>query len=496
MNHVLKILLVEDSEGDFFLVHEYLKEVYSDVEIDHCWRLSEAKNKLKDAHFDIILLDLTLPDSNGQESIKEIMELVNGSPLVVLTGYADKNFAIDTMQLGVQDYLIKDEVTPNILFKSISYSIERNKIQQMFLSNEKRFRSIVENSTDRYALIELDGKIRDLSPNGKLKFNIDPIDENGFFKIHSIHPKYRKQALHTFLEVSKHPGEIRNIEVKYLVADNKFRWIESTIYNLLNEPSVGAIVLNYRDITLRKLEEEQRHVLIEELIQSNADLKQFGFITSHNLRAPLTNLLAIVDLLDTSKIKDDSTIDLLEAFKTATFQLNDTLNDLIKVLFIRENKFLALNKIDFQTVVSKNIHDLKTLINSTSIKINVDFSEAPSVFFDENYLESILLNLMSNSIKFASPKRKLVIKMKSRMEGELTVLEFSDNGIGMDMERVKDRIFGMYQRFHDRPDCKGIGLYLIHSQVTALGGHISVKSKVNEGTTFCIKFKNAEEKFL
>jgi PAS domain S-box-containing protein len=496
MSEVLKILLVEDSEGDFFLVHEYLKEVYDNVEIEHCWRLFEAKSSLKNAHFDIILLDLTLPDSNGKESVIEIMDLLNGSPLIVLTGYADKNFAVDTMQLGVQDYLIKDDVTPNILLKSISYSIERNKIQQLFLSNEKRFKSIVENSSDGYALIDLDGKIRELSPHGKLKVNLNIIDENGFFKIDSVHPEHRKHALDIFYEVSKNHGDIRSIEVKYRIADNDYRWIESTIYNLLNEPSVGSIVLNYRDITLRKLEEEQRYALIEELIQSNADLKQFGFITTHNLRAPLTNLLAIVDLLDFNKIKDETTKELLEAFKTATFQLNDTLNDLIKVLFIRENKFLALNRINFQSVVAKNIHDLNSLITSSDIDIKFDFTEAPSVLFDENYLESIFLNLMSNSIKFASTDRKLEIRIKSKYEGDFIILEFSDNGIGMDMERVKDRIFGLYQRFHDRPDCKGIGLYLIHSQVTALGGTISVKSKVNVGTTFYITFKQTQEKVL
>jgi signal transduction histidine kinase/DNA-binding NarL/FixJ family response regulator len=494
MSHTLKILLVEDSEGDFFLVHEYLKEVYSNVEIDHCWRISEAKQSLYKNQYDIILLDLTLPDSNGQESVKEIMELVQGKPLVVLTGYADKNFAIDTMQLGTQDYLIKDEVTPSVLFKSISYSIERNKIQQMFLSNEKKFRSIVENSSDGYILIEMSGKVRELSPYGKLRININPINEDGFFNIDLIHPDHRNHVLKTFFDVSKNYGDIKSIELKFKISENNYRWIESTIYNLLNEPSVAAVVLNYRDITLRKLEEEQRYALIEELIQSNADLKQFGFITSHNLRAPLTNLLSIVDLLDINKIKDDQTKELLSAFKTSTFQMNDTLNDLIKVLFIRENKFLALNKIDFQTVVSKNLHDLNALINSADINISVDFSEAPSVFFDANYLESILLNLMSNSIKFSSPDRKIEISMKSRKEGEFTILEFSDNGIGMDMDRIKDRIFGLYQRFHDRSDSKGIGLYLIHSQVTALGGKISVKSKVDEGTTFYITFKQTQEK--
>jgi signal transduction histidine kinase len=96
---------------------------------------------------------------------------------------------------------------------------------------------------------------------------------------------------------------------------------------------------------------------------------------------------------------------------------------------------------------------------------------------------------MSNSIKFASSERKLKINLKTRIEGDYIILEFSDNGIGMDMDRVKDRIFGLYQRFHERSDSKGIGLYLIHSQVTALGGKISVSSKVNEGTTFYIKFK-------
>lgn len=199
-----------------------------------------------------------------------------------------------------------------------------------------------------------------------------------------------------------------------------------------------------------------------------------------------------MELLNMNKIPDESTRDLLNAFKTATFQLNDTLNDLIKVLFIKQNKHVAINQVDFKNAFEKNIHNLNTLINSSEIKIDTDFSEAPSIFFDANYLESIFLNLLSNSIKFASTERKLHINIITRKEKDFVVLEFSDNGIGMDMDRVKDRIFGLYQRFHDRTDSKGIGLYLIHSQVTALGGKISVRSKVNEGTTFCITFKQTQ----
>ena len=494
MMNELNILLVEDNEGDYLLVDAYLNEVFSKVKIEHCWRLSEAKTLLANKTFDVVLFDLTLPDTNGLESVKEIIELANNVPVIVLTGYADKSFAMDTMHIGVQDYLIKDEVNPVILQKSISYSIERNKIQRLFLNNEKRFRSIVENSADGYALIDLSGKIFDLSPYNKVRFNINPINEEGFFRTDLIHPDYRSNAIKTFFAVSETPGDIRSLEVQYQVDENEFRWIELTMYNLLQEPSVEAIVFNYRDITLKKHEEEQRIALIEELLQSNSDLKQFGFITTHNLRAPLTNLLAIVELLNLNKIPDESTKELLGAFRSATFQLNDTLNDLIKVLFIKQNKSAALNFIYFKSVVEKNMHDLKTLINSDEIKIETDFSRAPTVYFDANYLESILLNLMSNSIKFASPERKLEITIKTSIEGEFVCLEFSDNGIGMDMERVKDRIFGLYQRFHERTDSKGIGLYLIHSQVTALGGKISVDSKVNEGTSFQIKFKQVQPK--
>lgn len=494
MEELLKILLVEDNEGDFLLVEEYLKEVFGSVSIEHCWRISEAKKSLSENIFDIVLLDLTLPDSNGKESIIEIMELVNGIPVVVLTGYADKHFAIDTIELGVQDYLIKDDVSPTILQKSITYSIERNKIQLLFQKSEKKFRSIIENSTDGYALIDLDGKIRDLSAYGNLRINLNPVTQDGFFNIELIHPIHRKQVIQLFYEVSKHPGDIKSIEFKCKVAENEYKWIETTLYNLLEEPTIKSIVLNYRDISLRKRDEDQRQSLIEELLISNSDLKQFGFITTHNLRAPLTNLLAIVELLDVKKIQDEPTKDLLAAFKSATFQINDTLNDLIKVLFIRQNKYIALNEINFQTVVDKNIHDLKALISSSEIDIVTDFSEAPTILFDANYLESILLNLMSNSIKFASTERKLTIKMKSRIDGEFILLEFSDNGIGMDMDKVKDRIFGLYQRFHERTDSKGIGLYLIQSQVTALGGKISVTSKVNEGTTFYLRFKQTREK--
>ncbi len=486
------VLLIEDNEGDFMLVEDYLTEIFDSVEIKHCWLLEEALVALKKNEYDVVLLDLSLPDSNGKSSILEILELAKEAPVIVLTGRADKELAIDTLQLGVEDYLVKDEVNATVLQKSISYGIERNKFRLIISNSEKRFRSIIANSTDGFALIGANGNILEISSFGKEIIGFNLADNDGFFRVEFLHPDHRTLVISTFLEVIKKPGKIKLLEFKYKIPNGGYRWLESTFYNLLEDPAVRAVVLNYRDITKRKTEDEERNILIEELLQTNADLKQFGYITSHNLRAPVTNLLSIVDILESDEISDLKTKSLVDAFKTASFQLNDTLNDLIKVLAIREKKYLALNKVSFQETVEKNIHNLRELLNTESISISTNFSSAPSIVFDPSYLESILFNLFTNSIKFASPDRKLQISITSYKLGEDTMLEFTDNGLGMNMKNVKDRIFGLYQRFHERPDSKGIGLYLIQSQVTALGGKITVDSEVDKGTTFSITFKNRQ----
>jgi signal transduction histidine kinase len=105
-------------------------------------------------------------------------------------------------------------------------------------------------------------------------------------------------------------------------------------------------------------------------------------------------------------------------------------------------------------------------------------------------MESIMLNLITNSIKYAAPNRNPVILIATKKVGNTVSMVYSDNGIGMDMNQVRGRIFGLYQRFHNHPESKGIGLYLVHSQVTALGGTIQVNSTLNEGTTFQITFKH------
>ena len=226
------------------------------------------------------------------------------------------------------------------------------------------------------------------------------------------------------------------------------------------------------------------------MVENNKELKHFGYITTHNLRAPLTNLVSICNLIDSGKIDDPRTKQLINGFKHSTMLLNETLNDLIKVLFIKENTNLIREELFFKDVLDKVKNSISSLLLKNAVKIEIDFATCKSVNFIYVYLESIFLNLMTNAIKYSHPSRHPVIKIKTTREPDGNVqLSFTDIGMGMNLERVRNRIFGLYQRFHNNPDSKGIGLYLVHSQITALGGSIDVDSEENIGTTFTIHFK-------
>jgi signal transduction histidine kinase len=147
--------------------------------------------------------------------------------------------------------------------------------------------------------------------------------------------------------------------------------------------------------------------------------------------------------------------------------------------------------VELQNVALKEVFDKveSTLFEATkTIKPEIFLNfKVPVVKSNPYYLENILQNLITNSVKFQSTERKLSIKIKTeKISNDRTLLMYSDNGIGIDMDRHRNKIFGMYQRFHETGEGKGIGLFLIKSQITALGGSVEVQSELNEGTTFLI----------
>lgn len=253
-------------------------------------------------------------------------------------------------------------------------------------------------------------------------------------------------------------------------------------------------VTEFRDITERKrsagkiIEQNQKLIAItEDLKRKNDQLEEFTQIVSHNLRSPVGNILSLLtyyeDTTDTSEKEEYFSL-LKESANNTLLTLNE-LNDVLKV---KQNKNIEKHEIAFEKTLQYVRSMISVDITESDAVIEHDFSQAPTLHYPNIYLESILLNLMSNSLKYKHPSRSPHIQLRSYRDNGSTILTVTDNGLGINMEKYGHQLFRMRKTFHRHPESRGVGLFLIKSQINAMGGDISAESKVNEGTTFTIKF--------
>jgi PAS domain S-box-containing protein len=608
LNNQTNILVIEDNPGDYFLVKEYLEESFPSATIFSANTLHKGIDVLEETAIDVILLDLTLPDGFGISSFHAIHKKTKQVPIIILTGLGDRDIALESLKVGAQDYIVKDDCNAMVLEKSIQYGIERSKIFEHLRKSEEQYKYLFLNNplpmcafnkhTNEFLMVN-DAAISHFgySEEEFLRMRIDDlIAEDDDCKNQYIHTlktgandtrdveQQKKNGKLIDIEMRTHDIVIegkdallavmhdvteRNIAKEQLrqseqmfrtisenfpngavaildksltvlyIAGKQFHvrgvdasYFENTVYtshfhspvkekveqnlqqvfegyNKVFEASheglsyiisavplhetdgaINKVVIASQNITEQKRNEREKEMLIEELTQNNSDLQQFSYITSHNLRAPLSNLLGIIKLLDTSMVTDPTASLLLKNFEECTLQLNDTVNDLINVLIIKNNVNAKKERLDIRRIFERVVSSIQTTIDSNNLIITTDFDNSYEVDFNRTYLESILLNLLTNAVKYSSPKRPPEVKLVTRKFKDGIKLYFSDNGLGIDLTRYKDRIFGLYQRFHDHADSKGLGLYIVNSQIRVMGGEIDVESEVDKGTTFIITFKN------
>ncbi|QOG04189.1 PAS domain-containing protein [Flavobacterium sp. MDT1-60] len=303
-------------------------------------------------------------------------------------------------------------------------------------------------------------------------------------------PKSDSEELKKLLRAIKNEEECLIETISYTKQKEEY-WVRFSMIPIFNNEGVISHWISIqRDITdEKKLETEKEH-LIRELTQNNKDLKQFSYITSHNLRAPLSNLIGLLNLIEDIPVDNLELEEIIAGFTKSTHLLNETINDLVKVIIIKDNPSMQKEEVSLKEVFENVFSQLSFQIELHKPIIKLKFDRVPLLNTNKAYIESILLNLLTNSIKYKSENRKLKISIMAEQIDHQAILTFKDNGIGIDLERNRDKIFGLYQRFHNYPDSKGLGLYLVKSQVETMGGTISIDSEVNKGTTFIITFKN------
>ncbi|HKZ36843.1 MAG TPA: PAS domain-containing sensor histidine kinase [Chryseolinea sp.] len=344
---------------------------------------------------------------------------------------------------------------------------------------------LFELSSDLLCIAGYDGYFKKINPavSMLLGYSMDelyarPIDD---FVFHD--DKHATISVRKELTKSK---PLLNFENRYVTKSGEIVWLSWTSHPVDSEKLIFAIAKN---ITHKKRLEAERNILLANLTKVNNDLTQLTYTTSHDLRSPVNNFLSLFSLLDISKVSDKDTVELLQTIKIAGDNLKKTLNTYVEGLIEKHKIQTNIEEVSISQCLSNVLQSISSLIRSSNTTIHTDFSKLDKIKFNEAYLESIFLNLITNAIKYSKPDCFPVLSIHSEKEKDFNQLIVSDNGLGFDMEKVRDKIFGFHQTFHNLDDSKGIGLYLVHTHVTSFGGKIKVESKINEGAKFIISFK-------
>lgn len=278
-----------------------------------------------------------------------------------------------------------------------------------------------------------------------------------------------------------------DMEIQLQTKEGSRTWVRTKgkpVYNSSHEIiKVRGIIQNIDDQKLREIKLEESFNII---VKQNERLFNFAHIVSHNLRSHSGNLELILSLIKDPDITLEEKDEYLQNLDHVSVSLNETIAHLNEVVAIQinENKKVPINiKHTFNSI--KN--SISKIIEDNDAKIIPHF-EVETIDHIPAYLDSILLNLLTNSLKYKHPKRPPEINIKTYREDNHVVLTVSDNGLGIDLKKYENKIFGMYNTFHNQEDARGIGLFMTKNQVESLDGKIEVFSEPNVGTTFKITF--------
>lgn len=288
-------------------------------------------------------------------------------------------------------------------------------------------------------------------------------------------------------------NNLLSFENRYRRNDGSYLWL---LWASAADSKNQLIYASAIDITERKKSEEEvllskrnLEALALKLQEQNRQLDEFAHIISHNLRSPVGNIKALIGLLDhNSSVVDYQQI--CEKLKNVAHNLGETMNELMETLKVKKETSIERVDIRFKEIFDKVIQSLEGELIQCEAQVTFDFNQAPTITYSRPYLESIFQNLLSNTIKYRSPDRKPKVQVTTLQSGKSIVLRVSDNGLGIDMDKFGDKLFGLHKTFHEHKDARGVGLFLVKTQIEALGGSITAESKLGEGTTFIIHFLN------
>ncbi|RKS14273.1 PAS domain S-box protein [Flavobacterium sp. 120] len=299
-----------------------------------------------------------------------------------------------------------------------------------------------------------------------------------------IHPEDRQWTI-DYCTLKTKENLNHDFEYRMIAKNGAVVWLRD-IVNVISENdqalSLRGIMI---DITTTKEAEKDLNDSFNLVTEQNKRLLNFSYIVSHNLRSHTSNIASIMSLIESSESEEEKD-EMIQLLKSVSNSLNETMIHLNEVINIRTNIGLVSESLNLQQYLETVQRVLSEQISSKDVSISTIMPDDVMINYNPAYLESILYNIISNSIRYSHPERKPTIIIKWITDDENKILQISDNGVGIDLVKNADKIFGMYKTFTNNADSKGIGLFITKNQIDAMGGNITVESEPNIGTTFKI----------
>lgn len=486
LKNELKFKTIFDQATIGFVIIDALTGDFIEANYKYCEMLGFTQDEIKEKG----VASITHPE-DVDKTLKNIKKLKEGK----ITEYVSEKRTLTKagnyiwVNLTVSPVWETDE-KPSTLIAFIQDITKNKASEELIKKSQARFKSLIDTIDGivwEYDLETKSSTFISKKIESILGYSIDEYSQNPTFWEDHIHPEDREFAI--ALSAKENKSYInRNYEYRMIDKNGKIIWIRD-ILNFVyenNKPVISRGIMI--DITIMKEAEKDLNDSLQLVTEQNKRLLNFSYIVSHNLRSHTSNIESIIALIESAESEEERK-EMMLLLKSVSDSLDETMEHLNEVVNINTNINLSIKPLNLNNYVDKAKEVLTDQIQTNEVTFITNIPENATINYNSAYLESILYNLISNAIRYRHKQRKPIISIHLYKEMDKDVIEISDNGMGIDLKRNADKIFGMYKTFSNNPDAKGIGLFITKNQIDAMGGTIKVKSTLDIGTSFKIYTK-------
>ncbi len=281
-------------------------------------------------------------------------------------------------------------------------------------------------------------------------------------------------------------GASADVELPLTTFTGRKVWVRVSLVAQTPGKQSSKIFGAFQDITDLHSREQRLSETIEAISRQRDQLEEFAFVISHHLRGPVSGIVTLADSMSEDMTKEESS-EALTHIRVAARRLMDTFEDLTHAIAVKNQETPNIESVVLSDLVDRICTELAEEISASGANVSIDDTITPTISYPRVYLETILRQLVSNAIRFAAPGRPPRIRIRTYIDADShPILEVSDNGLGIDLDRFGSKLFRLRSTFHRGSSTRGLGLFLVKSIVESMGGEINVTSVVDNGTAFRI----------